>query len=253
MNFNAGEIICIDKPYRMSSFGALAHVRFLISKKVGVKRVKTGHAGTLDPLATGVLILCTGKATKQIEQLQSHTKEYTATLQLGATTPSYDMEHEVDRTYPTGHITRPLIDEVIARFKGDIDQVPPVFSACMVDGHRAYKMARKGEAVELKPKRIRIDEIEVTDFDAARMLLSIRVVCGKGTYIRALARDIGEALGSGAYLTALRRTRVGDYRVEDCVDFDHFQEWLDQQDIETTEPPAVQPKRNRAPRQSHES
>lgn len=253
MNFNAGEIICIDKPYRMSSFGALAHVRFLISKKVGVKRVKTGHAGTLDPLATGVLILCTGKATKQIEQLQSHTKEYTATLQLGATTPSFDMEHEVDRTYPTGHITRPLIDEVIARFKGDIDQVPPVFSACMVDGHRAYKMARKGEAVELKPKRIRIDEIEVTDFDAARMLLSIRVVCGKGTYIRALARDIGEALGSGAYLTALRRTRVGDYRVEDCVDFDHFQEWLDQQDIETTEPPTVQPKRNRAPRQSHES
>ena len=253
MNFNAGEIICIDKPYRMSSFGALAHVRFLISKKVGVKRVKTGHAGTLDPLATGVLILCTGKATKQIEQLQSHTKEYTATLQLGATTPSYDMEHEVDRTYSTGHITRELIDEVIGRFKGDIDQVPPVFSACMVDGHRAYKMARKGEAVELKPKRIRIDEIEVTDFDAARMLLSIRVVCGKGTYIRALARDIGEALGSGAYLTALRRTRVGDYRVEDCVDFDHFQEWLDQQDIETTEPPAVQPKRNRAPWQSHES
>ena len=253
MNFNAGEIICIDKPYRMSSFGALAHVRFLISKKVGVKRVKTGHAGTLDPLATGVLILCTGKATKQIEQLQSHTKEYTATLQLGATTPSFDMEHEVDRTYPTGHITRPLIDEVIARFKGDIDQVPPVFSACMVDGHRAYKMARKGEAVELKPKQIRIDEIEVTDFDAARMLLSIRVVCGKGTYIRALARDIGEALGSGAYLTALRRTRVGDYRVEDSVDFDHFQEWLDQQDIETTEPPTVQPKRNRAPRQSHES
>lgn len=253
MNFNAGEIICIDKPYRMSSFGALAHVRFLISKKVGVKRVKTGHAGTLDPLATGVLILCTGKATKQIEQLQSHTKEYTATLQLGATTPSFDMEHEVDRTYPTGHITRELIDEVIARFKGDIDQVPPVFSACMVDGHRAYKMARKGEAVELKPKRIRIDEIEVTDFDAARMLLSIRVVCGKGTYIRALARDIGEALGSGAYLTALRRTRVGDYRVEDCVDFDHFQEWLDQQDIEITEPPTVQPKRNRAPRQSHES
>ena len=253
MNFNAGEIICIDKPYRMSSFGALAHVRFLISKKVGVKRVKTGHAGTLDPLATGVLILCTGKATKQIEQLQSHTKEYTATLQLGATTPSFDMEHEVDRTYPTGHITRPLIDEVIARFKGDIDQVPPVFSACMVDGLRAYKMARKGEAVELKPKRIRIDEIEVTDFDAQRMLLSIRVVCGKGTYIRALARDIGEALGSGAYLTALRRTRVGDYRVEDCVDFDHFQEWLDQQDIETTEPPAVQPKSNRAPRQSHES
>ncbi len=235
MNFNAGEIICIDKPYRMSSFGALAHVRFLISKRVGVKRVKTGHAGTLDPLATGVLILCTGKATKRIEELQNHTKEYTATLQLGATTPSYDMEHEVDMTYPTAHITRELIDEVLKRFQGDIEQVPPVFSACMVDGHRAYKMARKGEAVELKPKRIRIDEIEVLGFDAEQMLLSIRVVCGKGTYIRALARDIGEALGSGAYLTALRRTRVGDYRVEDCVDFDHFKEWLDAQDIETQE------------------
>lgn len=231
MDFNAGEIIAIDKPYRMSSFGALAHVRFLISKKVGVKRVKTGHAGTLDPLATGVLILCTGKATKQIERLQGHTKEYTATLQLGATTVSYDMEHEVNATYPTAHITRELIDEVLPRFQGDIQQIPPVFSACMVDGHRAYKMARKGEEVELKPKPIRIDEIEVTHFDAEKMLLSIRVVCGKGTYIRSLARDIGEALGSGAYLTALRRTRVGDYRVEDCVDFDHFQEWLDQQEI----------------------
>ena len=232
MNFNAGEIICIDKPYRMSSFGALAHVRFLISKKVGVKRVKTGHAGTLDPLATGVLILCTGKATKQIEQLQSHTKEYTATLQLGATTPSFDMEHEVDRTYPTGHITRELIDEVIGRFKGDIDQVPPVFSACMVDGHRAYKMARKGEAVELKPKRIRIDEIEVLDFDREQMLLSLRVVCGKGTYIRSLARDIGRALGSGAFLTALRRTRVGDICVEDCIDFDHIKEWIEKVESE---------------------
>ena len=231
MDFNAGEIIAIDKPYRMSSFGALAHVRFLISKKVGVKRVKTGHAGTLDPLATGVLILCTGKATKQIERLQGHTKEYTATLQLGATTVSYDMEHEVNATYPTAHTTRALIDEVLPHFQGDIQQVPPVFSACMVDGHRAYKMARKGEEVELKPKPIRIDEIEVTHFDAEKMLLSIRVVCGKGTYIRSLARDIGEALGSGAYLTALRRTRVGDFRVEDCVDFDHFQEWLDQQEI----------------------
>ena len=231
MDFNAGEIIAIDKPYRMSSFGALAHVRFLISKKVGVKRVKTGHAGTLDPLATGVLILCTGKATKQIERLQGHTKEYTATLQLGATTVSYDMEHEVNATYPTAHITRELIDEVLPRFQGNIQQVPPVFSACMVDGHRAYKMARKGEEVELKPKPIRIDEIEVNHFDAEKMLLSIRVVCGKGTYIRSLARDIGEALGSGAYLTALRRTRVGDFRVEDCVDFDHFQEWLDQQEI----------------------
>ncbi len=232
MNFKEGEIIYINKPYRMSSFGALAHVRFLISKKAGVKRVKTGHAGTLDPLATGVLILCTGKATKQIEQMQLQTKEYTATLQLGATTPSYDMEHPVDATYPTEHITRELIDQVLPRFVGEIQQVPPAFSACMVDGHRAYKMARRGEKVELKPKTLRIDEIELTHFDPEAMQMSIRVVCGKGTYIRALARDIGEALGSGAYLTALSRTRVGDVRIEQCIDFDHLQEWLDQQTIE---------------------
>ena len=232
MNFKEGEIIYINKPYRMSSFGALAHVRFLISKKAGVKRVKTGHAGTLDPLATGVLILCTGKATKQIEQMQLQTKEYTATLQLGATTPSYDMEHPVDATYPTEHITRELIEQVLPRFVGEIQQVPPAFSACMVDGHRAYKMARRGEKVELKPKTLRIDEIELTHFDPEAMQMSIRVVCGKGTYIRALARDIGEALGSGAYLTALSRTRVGDVRIEQCIDFDHLQEWLDQQTIE---------------------
>ncbi len=232
MNFKEGEIIYINKPYRMSSFGALAHVRFLISKKAGVKRVKTGHAGTLDPLATGVLILCTGKATKRIEQMQLQTKEYTATLQLGATTPSYDMEHPVDATYPTEHITRELIDQVLPRFVGEIQQVPPAFSACMVDGHRAYKMARRGEKVELKPKTLRIDEIELTHFDPEAMQMSIRVVCGKGTYIRALARDIGEALGSGAYLTALSRTRVGDVRIEQCIDFDHLQEWLDQQTIE---------------------
>lgn len=232
MNFKEGEIIYINKPYGMSSFGALAHVRFLISKKAGVKRVKTGHAGTLDPLATGVLILCTGKATKQIEQMQLQTKEYTATLQLGATTPSYDREHPVDATYPTSHITRQLIEQTLPRFVGKIEQVPPAFSACMVDGHRAYKMARRGEEVKLKPKTLRIDEIELTHFDPETMQMSIRVVCGKGTYIRALARDIGEALNSGAYLTALCRTRVGDVRIEQCIDFDHLQEWLDQQTIE---------------------
>ena len=232
MNFKEGEIIPINKPYRMSSFGALAHVRYLISKKTGVKRVKTGHAGTLDPLATGVLILCTGKATKRIEEFQAHSKEYTATLQLGATTPSYDMEHPVDTTYPTGHINRELIEQTLPRFIGEIQQVPPAFSACMVDGHRAYKMARRGEKVELKPKTLRIDELELTGFDPETMQMSIRVVCGKGTYIRALARDIGEALGSGAYLTALCRTRVGNVSIDDCIDFDHLQEWLDQQTIE---------------------
>ena len=232
MNFQEGAIFAIDKPYGMSSFGALAHVRFLISKKVGVKRVKTGHAGTLDPLATGVLVICTGRATKQIEQLQYDTKEYTATLQLGATTASYDKEHTVNMTYPTRHITREKVEQTLAQFIGDVPQVPPTYSAVKVGGDRAYKLRRRGEEVELKAKLVRIDEIELTDFDAQKMQMSIRVVCGKGTYIRSLARDIGRALGSGAFLTALRRTRVGDIRVEDCVDFDHFQEWLDKQNIE---------------------
>ena len=232
MNFQEGVIFAIDKPYGMSSFGALAHVRFLISKKVGVKRVKTGHAGTLDPLATGVLVICTGRATKQIELLQYDTKEYTATLQLGATTASYDKEHTVNMTYPTRHITREKVEQALAQFIGDVPQVPPTYSAVKVGGDRAYKLRRRGEEVELKAKLVRIDEIELTDFDAEKMQMSIRAVCGKGTYIRSLARDIGRALGSGAFLTALRRTRVGDIRVEDCVDFDHFQEWLDKQNIE---------------------
>jgi tRNA pseudouridine55 synthase len=232
MNFNQGEIICIDKPYRMSSFGALAHIRYLVSKKMGVKMVKMGHAGTLDPLATGVLILCTGKATKQIESLQYHTKEYTATLQLGATTASYDREHTVNATYPTSHITRELILETLKQFVGEIQQVPPSYSACKINGDRAYKLRRDGRDVELKPKTLQIDEIELTGFDPDTMQMSIRVVCGKGTYIRALARDIGRALGSGAFLTALCRTRVGDVKLENCLDFDHFQEWLDQQEIE---------------------
>jgi tRNA pseudouridine55 synthase len=216
----------------MSSFGALAHVRFLISKKAGVKRIKTGHAGTLDPLATGVLILSTGKATKRIEELQAHTKEYTATLQLGATTASYYREHTMNRTYPTRHITRELIEKVLASFVGDIMQVPPIYSAVMVDGHRAYKLARQGSEAELKAKPIRIDEIELTDFNPDTMQMSIRVSCGKGTYIRSLARDIGEALGSGAFLTALCRTRLGDVRIEDCVTLDEFPQWLEQQEIE---------------------
>ena len=228
MDFNEGAFIYINKPYGMSSFGALAHIRYLISKKMHVKRVKTGHAGTLDPLATGVLILCTGKATKQIETLQLHDKEYMATLQLGATTPSFDREHTVDMTYPTRHITRELILRVLADFVGDIQQVPPAYSAVMVDGHRAYKLARKGTDVELAAKPVRIDELELTDFDPVKMQMSIRVVCGKGTYIRSLARDIGYALGSGAFLTALCRTRLGDVRIEDCQTFDSFPQWLDQ-------------------------
>ncbi len=232
MNFTEGEIIHIDKPYGMSSFGALAKVRYLISRKLGVKRLKTGHAGTLDPLATGVLTLCTGKKTKEIERLQYKTKEYTATVQLGATTPSFDMEHTVDYTYPTAHITQELIMQTLPQFIGEIEQIPPQYSACKIDGKRAYKMMRKGQDVELKPKTLQIDEIELTGFDRERMQMDIRVVCGKGTYIRALARDIGTALGSGAFLTALCRTRLGDIRVEDCIKLDEFAEWLDRQEIE---------------------
>ena len=227
MDFLAGEFIYINKPYRMSSFGALAYVRYRLSRKLHVKRVKMGHAGTLDPLATGVLILCTGKATKRIEELQLESKEYTATLQLGATTPSFDREHTVDMTYPTRHITRELIEKTLRQFEGDQMQVPPLYSAVMVDGHRAYKLARKGDDVELKAKPIRIDEIELTDFKPELMQMSIRVACGKGTYIRSLARDIGLALGSGAFLTALCRTRLGDVRIEDCITLDEVPEWID--------------------------
>ena len=228
MDFLEGEIIGINKPYGMSSFGALAYVRTRLSKALHVKRLKTGHAGTLDPLATGVLILCTGKATKRIEQLQQATKEYTATLQLGVTTASYDREHTVNMTYPTRHITRELITAVLANFVGEIQQVPPVYSACNIGGDRAYKLARRGDAVELAAKTVRIDEIELISFDSQTMQMSIRVVCGKGTYIRSLARDIGKALGSGAFLTALCRTRVGSIRIEQCLTLDDLPRWLEQ-------------------------
>ena len=216
----------------MSSFGALARVRYPLSHRLGVKSVQPGPAGTLHPLATGVLVLCTGRATKRIEALQLHSKEYVASLQLGATTPSYDKEHEVDATYPTTHITRELLEEVLQRFVGEIKQVPPAYSACKINGDRAYKLMRKGEDVELKAKTLRIDEIELLAFDPETMQADIRVVCGKGTYIRALARDIGQALNSGAYLTALCRTRVGDIRIEHCVKLDDFPQWLEQQTIE---------------------
>ena len=173
-----------------------------------------GHAGTLDPLATGVMVIVTGRATKRIEELQAHVKEYEATIRLGATTPSFDLETEIDTEYPWEHIDRTAVEEALKKFTGRIQQAPPAFSACKVDGKRAYKMARKGKEVEIKPKELVIDEIELLSFDLPE--IRIRVVCSKGTYIRALARDIGEALGSGAHLTALRRTRVGDIRVEQC-------------------------------------
>jgi tRNA pseudouridine55 synthase len=233
MNFQEGVILAFDKPYRWTSFDVVGKVRWLICRHLGVKKLKVGHAGTLDPLATGVLIVCTGKATKRIEELQSGTKEYLATIRLGATTPSYDLEKPIDATYPTEHITPEMVKQVLERFKGTIEQVPPTFSACKVDGKRAYKMARKGHEVELKPKTLVIDQIELTDCNLPD--ITIRVVCSKGTYIRALARDIGQALDSGAHLIALRRTRVGDFKVEDSLNPEKFSEWLDNADIEMTE------------------
>lgn len=233
MNFQAGEILYFDKPLHWTSFNLVAKVRSALCHKIGVRRLKVGHAGTLDPLATGVVTICTGKATKRIDELQAHTKEYVATLQLGATTPSFDLETSVDATYPTAHITKELVEEALTHFLGRIEQVPPAFSACKVDGHRAYDLARKGKDVQLKAKILVIDEIELQDFNPETMQMTIRVVCSKGTYIRALARDIGEALQSGAHLIALRRTRVGDIRVEDCMNVEDFPKWLEEQIIES--------------------
>ena len=230
MNFKEGVILSIDKPYAMSSFGALAHIRYLLTKKMRYK-VKVGHAGTLDPLATGVLILCTGKKTKEIETLQAHTKEYVATLQLGASTASHDMEHPVDEVFPTEQITRERIEQELTSFVGDVQQVPPVYSAVCVNGKRAYQLSRKGKDFEIKAKTVHIEEIELLHFDEEMMQMSIRVVCGKGTYIRSLARDIGEALDSAAYLTSLCRTRVGDISLQQCITLEQFPKWLEQQDL----------------------
>lgn len=234
MNFTKGEIISFNKPYGWTSFQVVAKVRCAVSKKLHVKKIKVGHAGTLDPLATGVLIVCTGKATKLIDELQAHTKEYIATLKLGATTPSYDKETEEDNAYPTEHITKELIEDVLKRFVGTIEQTPPEYSAVKINGKRAYELARKGKDVELKPKTLTIDSIELLECRLPEIV--IRVVCSKGTYIRALARDIGRELQSGAYLTGLVRTRIGDYSLDKCLNPETFNEWLDSQEIEYEEP-----------------
>ena len=224
-----GEILYIDKPLHWSSFDAVKRVRGIMARRLKIKKMKVGHAGTLDPLATGVMIVCTGRATKRIDELQAHTKEYVATIALGSTTPSFDLETEIDATYPTEHITREMVEEVLTKFTGRIEQVPPAFSACKIDGKRAYKMARKGKEVELKAKILVIDEIELLEY--SQQSIVVRVVCSKGTYIRALARDIGQALNSGGHLTALRRTRVGDVKVEDCLTVDQAVEMLNNIEI----------------------
>lgn len=274
-DFLEGEVLAFDKPLTWTSFNLVKVVRNNLSRRLGIKRLKVGHAGTLDPLASGVMILCTGKCTKQIDQLQAGTKEYIATLRLGCTTPSFDAEHPIDATFPTQHITTEAVHEALSRFKGSIWQVPPVYSACKVEGRRAFDYVRQGEEVELKAKELVIDEIELLDLhlpeqgvtsphakEVALMAqadihikdfkacyatsiediaaspaetadvstdtmpyLQIRVVCSKGTYIRALARDIGQALGSGAYLIGLRRTRVGNYALADCLPVENVEQW----------------------------
>lgn len=271
LNPQKGEIFCFDKPYAVTSFRIVSRVRGILNRRLGTKNLRVGHAGTLDPLATGVLIVCTGSATKQIDELQAGVKEYIATLKLGATTPSFDRETAEDATFPTAHITREQVEQTLQRFTGAIEQIPPQFSAVKVDGKRAFKLARKGEEVELRPKLLVIDEIELLDcqlqpsaepqaappavnikqlddeqlhqLKAQNALLAvmqeqrsypsitIRIVCSKGTYIRALARDIGQALGSGAYLTHLIRTRVGNFRLENALDPDLFEAFADQEGV----------------------
>lgn len=225
MNFIEGEVLYINKPLHWTSFTLVRKLRNKLCRKLGLKKLKVGHAGTLDPLATGVMIICTGKKTKLIESFQYQTKEYIATIKLGETTPSFDLETEVDATYPTGHITRELVEEKLKGFIGEIWQVPPTYSACKVEGKRAYEFAREGQEIELKPKLLAIDEIELLDYTLPE--IKIKVVCSKGTYIRALARDIGIALDSGAHLTALERTRVGGVTLDQCIDGLHVEEFVD--------------------------
>ncbi|MBR3100224.1 MAG: tRNA pseudouridine(55) synthase TruB [Muribaculaceae bacterium] len=223
-----GEIFCVDKPLRLTSFAIVKRVRGVLRSHLNHYNLKVGHAGTLDPLATGVLIIVTGHATKRIEELQSGVKEYIAHIRLGETTPSFDLETEVDATFPWEHITREQVEQVLKQqFTGSIEQVPPAFSACKVDGKPAYKLARRGQDVSIQPKTLVIDEIELLECRLPDIV--VRVVCSKGTYIRALARDIGLALGSGAHLTGLRRTRVGEVSVDQCQSLDALLEELHDQ------------------------
>lgn len=226
MDFIAGEVLYFNKPLTWTSFDLVNKFRYKLSRKLKVKKIKVGHAGTLDPLATGVMIVCTGKATKRIDEFQYQTKEYVATLKLGETTPSFDLEKEIDAVYPTEHITREMVEDVLNSFVGTIQQIPPVFSACKVDGKRAYELARKGEEVELKSKTLVIDEMEL--LECSLPVIKIRVVCSKGTYIRALARDIGVALHSGAHLVGLERTRIGDITLDKCMNPEDIDAFLDE-------------------------
>ncbi|WET01014.1 tRNA pseudouridine(55) synthase TruB [Flavobacterium sp. YJ01] len=220
-----GQVLLIDKPLKWSSFQAVNKLKYLLINKVGLpKKFKIGHAGTLDPLATGLLLICTGKFTKRISELQGQAKEYTGTFYIGATTPSYDLETEIDQTFPTDHIDEALIHETVKQFLGEIDQKPPIFSAIKKDGVRLYEHARAGETVEIASRKTTIHEFEITRI--ALPEVDFRVVCSKGTYIRSLAYDFGKAMNSGSHLTVLRRTKIGEYDVKNAIDITLFEEEL---------------------------
>lgn len=224
-DYKEGQVILIDKPLTWTSFQVVNKIRWHIRKKFNLKKIKVGHAGTLDPLATGLLILCTGKFTKRIEEFQGQIKEYTGTIVLGATTPSYDLETEIDNSFPIDHISEADIRNATANFIGDIEQYPPVFSALKKDGKRLYEYARKGEDVEIASRKITINTFEITRIDLPEV--DFRVICGKGTYIRSLAHDFGKALHSGAHLSALRRTRIGEFLVANAITVQKFEDQLE--------------------------
>lgn len=219
-DFLNGQVLLIDKPLEWSSFQVVNKLRWHIRKAFDIKKIKVGHAGTLDPLATGLLVICTGKMTKQIDKFQAQTKEYTGTIRLGATTPSYDLETEIDQTFPTDHINEALIKETTKQFIGDIQQYPPLFSAVKKDGKRLYEFARAGKEVAIKPRNITISEFEITNITG--LDIDFRVVCSKGTYIRSLAYDFGKALNSGGHLVALRRTKNGNFNVDNALTIEGF-------------------------------
>jgi tRNA pseudouridine55 synthase len=224
-DYKNGQVLLIDKPLEWTSFQVVNKLRWHIKQRFGIKKIKVGHAGTLDPLATGLLIICTGKQTKEIHIYQGQVKEYTGTFTIGATTPSYDLETAVDKTFPTEHITEEILQQTTQQFIGDIQQKPPIFSAIKKEGKRLYELARKGETTEIKARTVTITEFEITKVNLPEV--TFRVVCSKGTYIRSLAFDFGKALGSGAHLSALRRTKIGNFSVEKASSIDHFIENLE--------------------------
>ena len=226
LNFIEGEVLLFDKPLDWTSFDVVRKIRWKIFHYLKKTKIKVGHAGTLDPLASGLMIICTGKATKRIDEFMGLDKEYSAVLSLGETTPSFDLETEIDKRFPTGHITRELADNKLKTFIGELDQVPPIYSAKFIDGKRAYEYARKGQSKELTPVRINIREAEIEEFVMPE--IRIRILCSKGTYIRSFARDYGIALGSGAYLSSLRRTAIGSFTVKDALTIESFDHLLQQ-------------------------